>query len=87
MKRNFMLGGIACIGAKWRGKGKEAEQGGGRGPRAGVLPRRRQQPSEYVLPRPCPGSPEELRFDIYVNIYAFTAHNQQGPGTAGSLGE
>lgn len=33
-----MLGGIACIGAKWRGKGKEAEQGGGRVPRAGYCP-------------------------------------------------
>lgn len=38
MKRNFMLGRIACIGAKWRGKGKEAEQGGGRVPRAGYCP-------------------------------------------------
>lgn len=40
------------------GNRKEAEQGGGRGPRAGVLSCRRQQPSEYVLPGPCPRSPE-----------------------------
>lgn len=46
MKRNFTLAGIVCVGAKRSRRGKGAEQGGGRGPGAGVWPCRSQQPSE-----------------------------------------
>lgn len=50
MKRNFMLGGIACIGAKWRRTGRKQSREVGEGPGQGYCPAEDSSPLSMCSP-------------------------------------